>query len=158
MILDNPPPHISNNYAPKICHANTGDSQRNSRPYFYSASGRFARITRISDSRRFRRKGGSFSRYKGPRHPRPPPPSFPPPHFSWGAVGGFTENSKRGGGLPGGGGGGPGVCTGNLGRGGGAPRPIYRENEPPFKAKSGNLSLFLRILPFKIFPRKIQGK
>ena len=37
----------------------TGDSQRdrfariirNSNPYFYSASGRFARITRISDSR-----------------------------------------------------------------------------------------------------------
>ena len=72
----------------------------------------------------------------GASAPPPPPtpgPWPPPPPFSWGAVGVLPQN-PRGGALPGeGGGGGPGVCTGNLGGGEGAPRPRFRG---PFSAKT----------------------
>ena len=66
----------------------------------------------------------------------PPPPKFPgpspPPPFLLGGGGGFTENprgrgsSRRGGGARG--------VHGEFG-GGGAPSPIYGENEPPFRRK-----------------------
>ena len=56
-----------------------------------------------------------------------------PPPFRLGGGGGFTENpkgrgsSRRGGGERG--------CVRGIWGGGGAPSPIYRENEPPFRRK-----------------------
>ena len=57
-----------------------------------------------------------------------------------------------------GGGGGKQVPQGCLqgGRGGGLNIHFSGLKRPPSKAKSGNLNLFLRILPF--FPCKMQGK